>query len=188
MVKKLEKGSTVICAKLSQINLKISYQKVDKTEIKKKVHVKCFECPILGHFSFKYPNKKNDQAKVSKRQRSLSQRNYFGCKEKDHNIVDCPNEEASKQVCQNWTVRFGKVEYLVSAENFGTSGQCNKYFKVALDKHLNKNESIKRQSKNKASRVKHQTYYTCRDKGTLVRIILKLKLSFLRLSMLIYLT
>jgi hypothetical protein len=42
MVKKLEKGSTVTCAKLSQINLKTSYQKVDKTEIKKKAHVECF--------------------------------------------------------------------------------------------------------------------------------------------------
>jgi hypothetical protein len=30
MVKKLEKGSTVTCAKLPQINLKTSYQKVDK--------------------------------------------------------------------------------------------------------------------------------------------------------------
>jgi hypothetical protein len=49
-------------------------------------------------------------------------------------------------------------------ENFRTSRQCNKDFKVALDKHLSKNESTKRQSKNKASRVKHQTCYTCRDK------------------------
>jgi hypothetical protein len=40
MVKKPEKGSTITCAKLSQINLKISYQKVDKTNIKKKAHVK----------------------------------------------------------------------------------------------------------------------------------------------------
>jgi hypothetical protein len=50
MVKKLEKGSTITCAKLSQINLKTSYQKVDKTEIKKKAHVKWFECSTLGHF------------------------------------------------------------------------------------------------------------------------------------------
>jgi hypothetical protein len=35
MVKKLEKGSTVTCAKLPQINLKTSYQKVDKPKIKK---------------------------------------------------------------------------------------------------------------------------------------------------------
>jgi hypothetical protein len=38
---------------------------------------------------------------------------------------------------------------------------------VALDKHLIKNESTKRESKNKASRVKHQTCYTYRDKGHL---------------------
>jgi hypothetical protein len=38
---------------------------------------------------------------------------------------------------------------------------------VALDKHMSKNESNKRQSKNKASRIKHQTCYTCRDKGHL---------------------
>jgi hypothetical protein len=33
MVKKLEKGSTITCAKLPQINLKTSYQKVDKLKI-----------------------------------------------------------------------------------------------------------------------------------------------------------
>jgi hypothetical protein len=40
MVKKLEMGSTVTCAKLPQINLKTSYQKVDKPKINKKAHVK----------------------------------------------------------------------------------------------------------------------------------------------------
>jgi hypothetical protein len=39
MVKKLEKGSTVTCAKLPQINLKKSYQKIDKAKVKKKTHV-----------------------------------------------------------------------------------------------------------------------------------------------------
>jgi hypothetical protein len=58
MMKKLEKGSTVTCTKLPQINLKTSYQKVDKLKINKKAHVKCFKCSTLGHFSFKYPNKK----------------------------------------------------------------------------------------------------------------------------------
>jgi phage-related tail protein len=38
---------------------------------------------------------------------------------------------------------------------------------VALDKQISKNESTKRQSKNKTSRIKHQTCYTCRDKGHL---------------------
>jgi hypothetical protein len=51
MVKKSEKGSIVTCTKLSQIDLKTSYQKVDKLKIKKKAHVKCFECSTLGHFS-----------------------------------------------------------------------------------------------------------------------------------------
>jgi hypothetical protein len=74
MVKKLEKGSTVTCSKLPQINLKTSYQKVDKLKIKKKAQVKCFECSILGHFSSECPNKKSGQAKPSRRQRSLSQR------------------------------------------------------------------------------------------------------------------
>jgi hypothetical protein len=120
MVKKLEKGSTVICAKLSQINLKTSYQKVDKTKTKKKAHVKCIECSTLGHFLSKGLNKENDQAKLSRRYRSLYQRRCFGCKEKCHNIAVCKKEEASKQVCQNHTVRFGKLEYLVLAENFRT--------------------------------------------------------------------
>jgi hypothetical protein len=32
---------------------------------------------------------------------------------------------------------------------------------------MGKNKSTKRQSKNKVSRIKHQTCYTCRDKGHL---------------------
>jgi cell division protein FtsB len=96
MVKKLEKGSTITCTKLPQINLKTSYQKINKTKMKKKAHIKCFECSTLGHFSFECPNKKNDQAKLSRRQRSLSQRRCFACKETGHNIADCPREEASK--------------------------------------------------------------------------------------------
>jgi hypothetical protein len=72
MVKKLEKRSTVTCAKFPQINLKASYQKIDKPKVKKKAHVKCFECSTLGHFSSECPNKKSDQAKPFRRQRSLS--------------------------------------------------------------------------------------------------------------------
>jgi hypothetical protein len=71
MVKKLEKGSIVTCAKLPQINLKKSYQKIDNPKIKKKAHVKCFKCSILRHFSSECLNKKNDQSKLSRRQRSL---------------------------------------------------------------------------------------------------------------------
>jgi hypothetical protein len=166
MVNKL-KGSTVTCAKLPQINLKTSSQKVDKPRIKKKAQVKCFECSTLGHFSFECSNKKSDQAKPSRRQRSLSQRRCFGCKQKGHNIAVCPKEEASKQGCQNHTIRFGKLEYPVSAENFRTLGQCNKGFKVTLNKHMRKNESAKRHSKDKASRINHQICYTCHDKGHL---------------------
>jgi hypothetical protein len=103
MVKKLEKGSTVTCAKLTQINLKTSYQKVDKPKMMKKAQVKCFECSTLGHFSSECLNKRSDKAKSSRRQRSLSQRRCFGCKEKGHNIAICPKEEPSKQVCQNQT-------------------------------------------------------------------------------------
>jgi hypothetical protein len=40
MVQKLEKESTITCAKLPQINLKRSYRKIDKTKIKKKAYVK----------------------------------------------------------------------------------------------------------------------------------------------------
>jgi hypothetical protein len=44
---------------------------------------------------------------------------------------------------------------------------------VTLDKYMSKNESTKRQSKNKTSRIKHQTCYTCRDKGHLSKDCLK---------------
>jgi hypothetical protein len=129
---------------LPKINLKISYQKVDQPKIKKKAHVKCIECSTLGHFSSECPNKKSDQAKPSRRQRGLSQRWCFGCKEKCHNIAVCPKEEVSKQVCQNRIARFGKLEYPVLVENFITSEQCNKGFKVVVDKYMSKNESTKR--------------------------------------------
>jgi hypothetical protein len=38
---------------------------------------------------------------------------------------------------------------------------------VALNKNMSKNESAKRHSKDKVSRIKHQIGYTCRDKGHL---------------------
>jgi hypothetical protein len=38
---------------------------------------------------------------------------------------------------------------------------------MALDMYMSKNKSIKRQFKDKASRIKHQICYTCRDKGHL---------------------
>jgi hypothetical protein len=49
-------------------------------------------------------------------------------------------------------------------KKFKTSEQCNKGFKVVLDKYMSKNESTKRQSRNKASKIEHQTCYNCRDK------------------------
>jgi hypothetical protein len=122
MVKKLKKGSTITCAKLHQINLKKSSQKMDKPKMKEKAHVMCVECSILGQFSSKYPNKKVGQAKLSRRQRSLSQRICFACKEKSQNIADCSKKETSKQVCQNQMVRFGKPKGPVLVENFRTSG------------------------------------------------------------------
>jgi hypothetical protein len=70
MMKKDEKGSIITCAKLAQINLNTSYQKVDKPKIKKKAHVKCFECLTSGYFSSECPNKKSDQVKPYRRQRS----------------------------------------------------------------------------------------------------------------------
>jgi hypothetical protein len=82
-------------------------------------------------------------------------------------VLSGKKEETLKQVYQNWTVQFGKPEYSVLVEKFRISGQCNKGFKVALDKYMSKNKSTKRQFKNKASRIKHQNCYTCCDKGHL---------------------
>jgi hypothetical protein len=62
---------------------------------------------------------------------------------------------------------LSKPEGPVSIENSRTSGQCNKDSKVTLDKYMSKNESTKRQSKDNASRIKHQTCYTFCDKGHL---------------------
>jgi hypothetical protein len=48
-----------------------------------------------------------------------------------------------------------KLDGPVLAENSRTSGQYNKGFKVALERYMSKNENIKRQSKDKVSRIKH---------------------------------
>jgi hypothetical protein len=64
-------------------------------------------------------------------------------------------------------VWFDKPDSLVLAKKFRTSRQCNKCFKVALKRYMSKNESTKKQFKDKASRIKHQTCYTCCDKGHL---------------------
>jgi hypothetical protein len=98
MVKKVEKGSTITYEKLSRINLKTSYQKMNNSKIKKKAHVKCYECSTLRHFSSECPNKKDDQAKLSRRQISLFSRRCFTFKEKGHKIADCLKEETTKQV------------------------------------------------------------------------------------------
>jgi hypothetical protein len=86
---------------------------------------------------------------------------------KGHKIADCPKEETMKQVCQNQMVWFGKLDGPISVENTRTFGQCNKGVKVAFEKYMSKNENTKRQSKDKASTIKHQTCYTCCDKGHL---------------------
>jgi hypothetical protein len=57
----------------------------------------------------------------------------FICKEKCHNIADCPKEGALKQVYQNRRIQFAKPDSPISVENSRTSGQCNKGFKVTLD-------------------------------------------------------
>jgi hypothetical protein len=63
--------------------------------------------------------------------------------------------------------------------------KCNKGFKVALDKHLSKNESTKRQSRTKQVKPSIKLATLAVTKVTLVRIVLKLKFSFIRLSMII---
>jgi hypothetical protein len=50
---------------------------------------------------------------------------------------------------------------------------------VALNKHMSKNESAKRHSKDKASRIKHHICYTCHDKGHLSKNYPKTK-TFIR--------
>jgi hypothetical protein len=86
---------------------------------------------------------------------NLSQRRCFTYKEKCHNIADYPREEALEQVCQNRWVQFGKPDNPILIKKIRTSVQCNKGFKVALDKSISNNESNKRQSKDKASKIKH---------------------------------
>jgi hypothetical protein len=68
---------------------------------------------------------------------------------------------------RNGKASIPKPNSPITVENFRTSEQCNKGFKVALERYMIKNKSTKRQSKDKASRIKHQTCYTCHGKGHL---------------------
>jgi hypothetical protein len=88
-------------------------------------------------------------------------------KKKVYKITDCPKEETTKQVYQNRIVQFYKPEGLVFAEKFRTTGQCNKGFKVGIERYKSKSGSTKRKSKYKASRIRHRTCYTCRYKSHL---------------------
>ncbi len=58
---------------------------------------------------------------------------------------------------------------------------------MALDKHMSKNESNKRQSKKKQVESSTKLTTLVVTMVTLVRIVQKIKLSYIRLSMIIYL-
>jgi hypothetical protein len=180
MVKKLKKGSTITHAKLPQIHLKKSDQKMDKPKINKKSHVKCFECSILGHFSSECPNKKSDQAKLSIRQIRLSQRRCFACKEKDHKIADSTKEETSKHVYQNRMFRFRRKipEYL---------DILTKVPKCYLKATWARMKVPRGNPMTKQVELSIKLTTLSLTKVILVRITLKLKLSFIRLSIMIYL-
>jgi hypothetical protein len=70
------------------------------------------------HWDTSHPNvpiRKMTKQNSLEDKKSLSQRRCFACK-KGHNIADCPKEEASKQVCQNRRVQFGKPDSLGSTK------------------------------------------------------------------------
>jgi hypothetical protein len=67
IVNKLEKGSTATCSKLPLTDLTKSHHKINMCKIKKKAHAKYFECSTIEHFASECPNKKEDQAKLSRR-------------------------------------------------------------------------------------------------------------------------
>jgi hypothetical protein len=118
MVKKLEKGSIVTYTKLPQINLKTSYQKVDKLKIKKKAHVKSLSAQHWDISHLNVPTRKVIKQSPLGDKEAYLRECALPARKKGHNIVVCPKEEASKQICQNRTVRFGKPEYPVLTENF----------------------------------------------------------------------
>jgi hypothetical protein len=104
IVKKLEKGSTVTCVKLPKINLKTSYQKVDKSKIEKK-HISSTLSD--QHCDTSHPNvptrKMIKQITIEDKETYLRE-DTLPVNKKSHNIADCRKEEASKQVCQNWII------------------------------------------------------------------------------------
>ncbi|TVU17092.1 hypothetical protein EJB05_33105, partial [Eragrostis curvula] len=158
MVKKLEKGSTVTCAKSPSNKLKKIHDKSAQV-----IYLKCSSS--MGHFASKCPSKKIDQTSLSRRQRRLSQRKCFGCMEEGHKIASCPKKRKSVQTSQNRRLRLGKPEVPVSVENPQVVEKCGKGFVSAYDRYMGKCGSTRRQIKDKERRIKYRICYTCRTKG-----------------------
>ncbi|TVU24875.1 hypothetical protein EJB05_27338, partial [Eragrostis curvula] len=151
MVKKLEKGSIVTCAKNPSNKLKKIHDKSDKQMFKKKAQVMYLECSSIGHFASKCPSNKIDQTSLSRRQRRLSQRKCFGCMEEGHKIASCPKKR--------------KTKVPVSVENPQVFEKCGKGFVSTYDRYMGKCGSTRRQIKDKERRIKYWICYTCRTKG-----------------------
>jgi hypothetical protein len=81
---------------------------------------------------------------------------------------------------RSYEASLSKPKYPILAKRIRISGQCNKGFTVALGKHMRKNESTKKKSKNKASRIKYKTCYTYHDKGHLSKDCSKTQTSILK--------
>ncbi|TVT98144.1 hypothetical protein EJB05_56576, partial [Eragrostis curvula] len=165
MVKKLEKGSTVTCAKSPCNKLKKIHDKGNKQTLKKKAQVMCFECSSMGHFGSECPSKKHGETTLSRRQTRLSHRKCFGCMEEGHKIASCPKKRNGVLASQNRRLWFGKPEVPVYAWKLQANEQRGKSFVAAYDRYMSKCGSTRRQIKDKERRIKYRICYTCRTKG-----------------------
>ncbi|TVT97828.1 hypothetical protein EJB05_56901, partial [Eragrostis curvula] len=165
MVKKLEKGSTVTCAKSPCNKIKKIHDKSNKQTFKKKAQVMCFECSLMGHLGSECPSKKHGETTLSRRQTRLSHRKCFGCMEEGHKIASCPKKRNGMLASQNRRLWFGKPEVLVYARKVQANEQRGKSFVAAYDRDMSKYGSTRRQIKYKERRIKYRICYTCRTKG-----------------------
>ena len=93
MVKKLEVGTTVTKPH-PQLNVKSSQDKVQEKVKKNLNHIQCLMCSNMGRYASMCKAKIENKKRPSRSpRRSIKSIVCFGCKNKGHMIMSCPNEQ-----------------------------------------------------------------------------------------------
>ena len=96
VVKKLEKGSDITSSTFQQDHKSIKHKIPRKKSLG---YIKCYRCLEKGHYARNYQIKPNEEERLSRSQRKLSEnRVCFGCRKKGHLVHCCPHQFRSDQL------------------------------------------------------------------------------------------